>query len=143
MLGRCQSKVVGEKLKCDICNMEWDLYDLSAKCPRAEETPMEGKKNDDGKIRMELIPPELMIAVGDILTFGAEKYGDYNWAQGMAWSRMYGAMLRHQNAWWSGEDKDPESGRSHLWHVACCVAALIAYEMRGDGEDDRWKGPTG
>jgi hypothetical protein len=89
---------------------------------------------------MELIPPELMIAVGDILTSGAQKYSDRNWEQGMKWSRVYGAMLRHQNAWWAGEDKDPESGRSHLWHVATCAAFLLTYEMRGVGDDDRWKG---
>jgi hypothetical protein len=103
---------------------------------------MEGKKNDQGKIRMELIPPELMIAVGDILTSGAIKYDDRNWEHGMDWSRVYGAMLRHQNAWWGGEDTDPETGRSHLWHVACCVTFLLTYEMRGVGRDDRWKGPT-
>lgn len=60
----------------------------------------------------------------------------------MDWSRVYGAMLRHQNAWWRGEDTDPESGRSHMWHVACCAAFLLTYEMRGVGRDDRWKGPT-
>lgn len=103
---------------------------------------MEGRKDDQGKIRMELIPPELMIAVGDILTSGAIKYADRNWEHGMDWSRVYGAMLRHQNAWWGGEDTDPESGRSHLWHVACCAAFLLTYEMRGVGRDDRWKGPT-
>lgn len=68
--------------------------------------------------------------------------GDRNWEHGMDWSRVYGAMLRHQNAWWSGEDTDPESGRSHLWHVACCAAFLLTYEMRGVGRDDRWKSPT-
>ena len=138
MLGSCQAKVVDKKLRCDICNLEWDLYDLSAKCPRAEETPRaEARKNDQGKIRMELIPPELMIAVGDILTSGAIKYDDRNWEHGMDWSRVYGAMLRHQNAWWSGEDTDPETGRSHLWHVACCATFLLTYEMRGVGKDDR------
>lgn len=99
----------------------------------------EGAKFDDGKVRMELIPPELMTAVGTILTFGAQKYEDRNWEKGMAWSRVYGALMRHLCAWWGGEEIDPETGKSHLWHAACCIAFLIAYEMRGSGTDDRFK----
>jgi hypothetical protein len=36
-----------------------------------------------------------------------------------------------------GEDKDPETGFSHLSHVGCCALFLIAYELRGAGLDDR------
>jgi len=100
-----------------------------------------GHKDDSEKCRMELIPPELLLAVGDVLTYGAKKYRDRNWEHGMAWSRPYGAMLRHMMAWWNGEKNDPETGMSHLWHAGCCAAFLITYEMRGIGEDDRWKGP--
>jgi len=63
--------------------------------------------------------------------------GDRNWEQGMKWGRMFGAMMRHAWAWWMREDKDPETGRSHMWHVLCCAAMLVAYEQRGTGEDDR------
>lgn len=109
---------------------------------RSEQILKGGHKDDQDKVRMELIPPELLEAVGDILTFGAAKYADRNWEHGMKWSRPFGAMMRHMWAWWRGEDKDPETGRSHLWHAGCCIAFLIAYEARGDGEDDRWKGPN-
>jgi len=140
MLGKCLAKVDGEVVRCEICKLEWELGDLTAECPRAEKLAAGAHKDDADKVRMELIPPELMIAVGDILTSGAQKYSDRNWEQGMKWSRVYGAMLRHQNAWWAGEDKDPESGRSHLWHVATCAAFLLTYEIRDIGDDDRWKG---
>lgn len=99
----------------------------------------EGRKDDAAKIRMDLIPPELLTAVGDILTFGAGKYGERNWERGMAWGRPYAAMLRHMLAWWGGEDTDPETDKSHLWHAGCCIAFLIAYEARGIGIDDRPK----
>ncbi len=97
----------------------------------------EGRKDDGGKIRMELIPPELLTAVGEILTFGAAKYAPRNWELGMDWSRVYGALLRHLNAWWGGEQIDPETGKSHLWHAGCCIAFLITFEQRGSGNDDR------
>src|SRR5690554_3560735 len=34
----------------------------------------EGRKDDSGKVRMELLPPELLEATATILTFGAQKY---------------------------------------------------------------------
>lgn len=98
---------------------------------------MSATKFDEEKIRLELVPTELIWAVGSILTFGAIKYAPRNWELGMDWSRVYGALQRHLNAWWSGENKDPETGKSHLWHAGCCIAFLIAYEQRGIGEDDR------
>jgi len=108
-----------------------------------------GVKNDIGKVRLELIPPELLFAVGDILTFGANKYADRNWENGMKWSRVFGALMRHMWSWWGGKaptsksflfgELDSETGRSHLWHAGCCLAFLIAYEERGIGEDDRSK----
>lgn len=100
----------------------------------------EGRKDDSDKIQMELIPPELMEAVGTVLTFGAQKYAPRNWEKGMNWSRVFGALMRHMWAWWKGEKADPETGYSHLWHAGCCITFLIAYEMRKSGTDDRYKG---
>lgn len=107
----------------------------------------EGRKDDSGKIRLELIPPELVFAVGTVLTFGAEKYGDRNWERGMSWSRVFGALMRHMWCWWGGKgpttrnfafgDLDDETELSHLWHAACCVTFLLTYEQRSTGVDDR------
>lgn len=97
----------------------------------------EGRKDDAEKPRMELIPPEAIVAMADILTFGAKKYSVRNWETGMAWGRVFGALMRHLWAWWAGEKADKETGRSHLWHALCCVAFLVAYEARGAGNDDR------
>lgn len=47
----------------------------------------EGKKLDDGKARMDLLPPEFLFATADILAFGAGKYGDRNWEKGMVAER--------------------------------------------------------
>jgi len=98
---------------------------------------MEGRKDDQGKQRMELVPPETIEALAQVLTDGANKYGDRNWETGMKWSRLYAALFRHMLAWWQGENEDPDSGRSHLWHALFCVSSLVAYEQRGVGSDDR------
>lgn len=99
----------------------------------------EGRKDDAAKVRMELIPPELIVGVGEVLTYGATKYAPRNWERGMSWGRVFGALMRHMWAWWAGQKTDPESGLSHLAHAGACIAFLMAYEARKAGSDDRWK----
>jgi len=99
----------------------------------------EGRKDDQDKLRYDLIPPELLEEVARVLTYGAVKYSERNWERGMAWGRPFGALMRHMWAWWKGENCDPETGYSHLAHAACCVTFLITYERRGIGKDDRHK----
>jgi hypothetical protein len=107
----------------------------------------EGIKHDQGKTRIELFPGDVLFAISDILTFGAQKYADRNWEKGMSWGRVFGACMRHMWAWWQGKSPtnenfvfgsfDAETERSHLWHAGCCITFLIAYEMRNVGQDDR------
>ncbi len=97
-----------------------------------------GYKDDEDKLRYDLIPPEILESLADVLTFGANKYGTRNWENGMSWGRVFAALQRHIWAWHKGEKEDPETGRSHLDHAACCIAFLIAYEKRQMiGFDDR------
>lgn len=97
----------------------------------------EGRKDDTGKLPIELIAPEIIFALAEILKFGAEKYAPRNWEKGMAWSRVFGALMRHMWLWWAKVGPDPETGKSHLWHAACCIMFLLAYEARSTGQDDR------
>lgn len=40
---------------------------------------MDGLKYDDGKPRLDLIPPDAVMAIGYVMTYGAQKYGANNW----------------------------------------------------------------
>ena len=112
------------------------------------EVITEGTKLDTGKARIDLIAPEMLFGLGEILAFGAEKYGERNWEKGMAWGRLFAALMRHLWAWWAGKtptkenfafgEFDIETGRSHLWHASCCLMMLVAFECRGHGKDDRF-----
>lgn len=97
----------------------------------------EAKKFDVQKVPLQLLPLDAVEGIAEILAFGAEKYGARNWEKGMAWSRVFGACLRHLFAWWKGDLLDAETGKSHLWHAGACILFLIAYEQRKIGEDDR------
>lgn len=100
---------------------------------------MGGTKYDQAKVRVELLPTAALEQVARVLGDGAGKYGDWNWAQGMRWTRLYGAILRHVFAWGRREDKDPETKLSHLAHAACGILFLLQYELSALGEDDRIK----
>lgn len=100
----------------------------------------EGRKDDGGKPRMDLIPPEALYALGRVLEYGAAKYADRNWEKGFAWGRSVAALKRHLSAWEAGQDCDPESGMPHLWHVATNAVFLLTFEARGVGTDDRATG---
>ena len=93
-----------------------------------------GVKNDKGKNRLDLIEPEFIEAVGNVLTFGAEEYGPNNWQQVEdAENRYYAAAMRHLIAYRKGEKTDHESKLSHLAHVATNMMFLLHFE-RGDEE---------
>ncbi len=100
-----------------------------------------GRKDDAGKARYDLIPADALEEVARVYTMGAEKYGDRNWERGMKRGRIFAAMMRHAWAWWRGEIHDPVDGQHHLASVVWCGLSLIAYDLRGIGEDDRRPSP--
>jgi len=101
----------------------------------------EAIKNDKDKTRMDLLPPKALEGIAKIFTFGAKKYNDYNYknGDGLDWDRPYAAMIRHLNAWNDGEDLDPETGQSHLYHAGCCIMMLIDLVDSEIGKDTRFK----
>lgn len=86
---------------------------------------MEAKKYDQNKVRMDLVPLSVMESLGQILTMGAQKYGENQW-QNLPdfWKRYKAALLRHLTAIDKGELIDPESGLPHIDHVLCNAAFL-------------------
>lgn len=101
--------------------------------------PNEAIKHDTNKVPLELLSPIALTKIGEVLHFGAKKYASHNWRKGMVWSRLLGALLRHTLAYIGGQDKDPETGLSHLAHAGCCIMFLLEYEEKGLGEDDRYR----
>ena len=96
-------------------------------------------KFDDGKLPLHLLSTEAMNQTAAVLQFGADKYAAHNWRKGFVWSRPLAAAMRHITAFNAGEDKDPESGLSHLAHAACCIMFLLEFEKTHKELDDRYK----
>jgi hypothetical protein len=79
-----------------------------------------------------------LLAEGEVMRQGAEKYGSYNWTvHSMRASTYYNAILRHLWAWWTGQDTDPDSGQSHLAHIRASCGILIEQQVAARLNDDR------
>jgi len=96
-------------------------------------------KFDQDKLPLHLLSTEAMNQTAAVLAFGAQKYAEHNWRKGFVWSRPLSAAMRHITAFNAGEDKDPESGLSHLAHAACCIMFLLEFEKTSKHLDDRYK----
>ena len=102
----------------------------------------EGVKFDAGKARMDLLDPYAVEQLSHVLAFGAQKYAAHNWRMGISKGRLIAAALRHLFAYLGGQDKDDETGLSHVAHAMCCCMFILGLEHRGD-LDDRYKEVSG
>ena len=90
------------------------------------------------KTPLALIPPVAAAETAWVHQLGAIKYGAFNWRDTGVYTMTYAhAMMRHLDAWRDGEDNDPESGRSHLAHIACCCNILLDAAACDKLTDDR------
>jgi len=92
-----------------------------------------GRKDDAGKLRYSLIPARALEAVAAVLTYGAERYGAWNWTRvENAHERYQDAAFRHQEARRKGEMHDPESGLPHLAHAVACLLFRLELDLAKD-----------
>lgn len=91
-----------------------------------------------GKLPLHLWPVTAT-ALGSLgLLDGMLKYGRSNFrAVGVRASIYYDAASRHLNAWFEGEEADPDSGLPHLAHALACLAIIVDAEAAGKLNDDR------
>lgn len=79
------------------------------------------------KTPLDLIPPQFLEGLAEVLKHGATKYAPGNWMRGMAWETTLGGVQRHIQAFRRGEEIDPESGLPHLYHAACGIMFTAWY----------------
>ena len=70
---------------------------------------------------------------------GSQKYAEHNWRRGYDWSKSYDALQRHAQAFWNGEDLDPETGSKHIICAAWHALALATFMEEHPEKDDRWR----
>ena len=90
-------------------------------------------------VKIHALPYSAFSALGAVYSFGSEKYADYNFRKGYAWSLSFDALMRHAFAFWNGEDNDPESGLPHMAHVMWNAATLLSFMEDHPDLDDRFR----
>lgn len=72
-----------------------------------------GAKQSSSPYRMDLVPPQALLAVAGVLAEGAKKYGENNW-HGLPVTDHLNHALVHAYAYLAGDTQD-----DHLEHFAC------------------------
>lgn len=106
------------------------------------EVDTQAVKADAGKLRLTLVPHEVIRAIARVRMYGAEKYGDpENWRR-VAVERYRDALLRHTLAYLEDpQGVDEESGLHHWEHMACNVAFIAEMEAAKErATETGWKG---
>lgn len=99
------------------------------KAGRKEAEMAGGTKYDDRKLKWHLLPLELLEGAVRVLMHGAEKYDEWNWTQGIKFSRLINATLRHMTEIQGGYDYDPESQLLHADH-AIVNLIFLRYQLK-------------
>jgi hypothetical protein len=86
-----------------------------------------GIKDNRGKPRVDLLPSKPLLAIAEVLGFGAQKYQPHNWRRGLPWGDTYASLQRHLLSWNAAEDLDPESKFSHLSNAGCQLMFLLEF----------------
>lgn len=89
--------------------------------------------------RYDLIPAGPLHLLARLYGVGAQKYDVRNWERGYSWHLSFRALMGHAWAFWRGEDNDPGTGLPHMVHVAWHALAMVDFQVRGSGTDDRPK----
>lgn len=97
------------------------------------------QKHTVGKLRFDLIPPEVDESLAAVYTLGTTKYSDRNWELGIPYMTCVASLRRHLNDWLKGNDINTIDGDlNSIEHVMFWAAALITFIKRNRKDlDDR------
>ena len=96
-----------------------------------------GHKFDGDKERFDLLPVKPLMRLAALFAQGAKKYDARTWEKGIAFGRLFAAMVRHAWKWWGGEKYDPIDGQHHLTAVMWNAMCLQELEETHPELDDR------
>lgn len=93
------------------------------------------KRYNDNKLKWSLVDFKSLEDMVRVLEFGCKKYDEFNWQKGLTTKSICESMLRHLFSYLNGEDKDEESGISHIGHIQCNTM-FLSYMMNNKPEMD-------
>ena len=89
-------------------------------------------KQDQGKPRLDLVPLEIVEAIGIVMTKTLETYTEGSWRR-VERFRFKAAMMRHLVRYMANPKSVAKDTKlPHLWHLATNVAFLISMDWEGE-----------
>lgn len=104
---------------------------------------MSDAKQDEGKLQLSLVPPEIINQIAAVRMYGNQKYHNPDNWQTVEIARWWDALLRHLMycAEHGLDSRDPESGLPSLAHAACNIAFIVEKiterRRNHDGNNDK------
>ncbi len=106
---------------------------------------MSGKKGENpkeavGKLKVSqsCVSRAVLAEVAVGMMEGARKYGRHNYRDTVVTASVYmDAACRHLDAWWEGEDIDPDSGVHHISKLIANLTVLRDAMIQNKLHDDR------
>lgn len=124
-----------EPIVVDITQRFTDSYDpdhiVAIFQGAAQDQQPIGIKNDQGKLRWDLLPLKPIQQAVAVLTVQVAEYGEDNWQRiERPEDRFYAALMRHITAWRLGEQLDPKTKLPHLAHALVNVVFLLWHTQK-------------
>ena len=94
-------------------------------------------RQNTGKPKLSLVPGHWLIDIARVMEKGLEKYDRDNWRKGAPPTEYLDSLMRHYAAFIEREDNDPETGESHLAHIAVNALMCLSSMRNTEHPDDR------
>lgn len=92
---------------------------------------MSKDKADEGKLKISLVPTQIIKDIAEVREYGNKKYGDPQSWKNVEEQRYVDALLRHTLAFIDDpHGVDEESGIKHYKHMACNMAFICDMEAK-------------
>ena len=118
-----------------VCSDEDKLRKARKELEEAHVSESGALRYNNNKLPMHLVPPDAIESMARVLDYGASKYSERNWELEAPVSVPYASLMRHLQAYWAGENCDPESNLSHLDHIIMNAAMLVRYAKNEENDD--------
>lgn len=93
-------------------------------------------KNDKGKPRLDLVPLDIVDAIGEVMTEALKVYTENSWKT-VEKHRFIAATMRHWNKYKEDNKSiNEDTGLPHLWHAAANIAFLVNFENRKENVNE-------
>lgn len=124
-----EDRIVSAEFASKKIDMDWTRWEEVDDQQPPQDEPDQRIKQDTGKLRLSLVPSQIIRDIAQVREYGAAKYGTAESWQSVDPQRYRDAAYRHFLSYIDDPNSvDEESGILHRKHLECNLAFLAALE---------------